>query len=111
VIKKHSLTLFLYFKKLKNKIMIRLNVFISVEEANHTKVLDAAIELTTSSVKEEGCIAYDVFKSATRPNVLLICETWKDSKAISLHEKGTSFIQNIAILKEFASIKVEKFEF
>jgi quinol monooxygenase YgiN len=91
--------------------MIRLNVFISVEEANRTKVLDAAIELTSSSVKEDGCIAYDVYKSATRPGVLLICETWKDSEALSNHEKGDSFIQNIAILKEFTSIKVEKFEF
>ena len=91
--------------------MIRLNVFIQVEDVNRANVLDAAKELTTSSVKEEGCIAYDVFESATRPNVLLICETWKDSKALSNHEKGDSFIKNIAVLKEFAAIKVEKFEF
>ena len=91
--------------------MIRLNVFISVEDVNRAKVLGAAKELTATSVKEEGCIAYDVFESATRPNVLLICETWKDSKALSNHEKGDSFIKNIAVLKEFAAIKVEKFEF
>ena len=91
--------------------MIRLNVFISVEDVNRAKVLDAAKELTASSVKEDGCIAYDVFESATRPNVLLICETWKDSKTLSNHEKGESFIKNIAVLKEFAAIKVEKFEF
>ena len=91
--------------------MIRLNVFIQVENVNHANVLDAAKELTATSVKEEGCIAYDVFESATRPNVLLICETWKDSKALSNHEKGDSFIKNIAVLKEFTAIKVEKFEF
>jgi len=91
--------------------MIRLNVFITVEDVNRAKVLDAAKELTTSSVKEEGCIAYDVYESATRRNVLLICETWKDSEALSNHEKGDSFIKNIAVLKEFAAIKVEKFEF
>ena len=91
--------------------MIRLNVFIRVEDVNRANVLDAAKELTATSVKEEGCIAYDVFESATRPNVLLICETWKDSKALSNHEKGDSFIKNIAVLKEFAAIKVEKFEF
>jgi quinol monooxygenase YgiN len=91
--------------------MIRLNVFIRVEDVNHARVLDAAKELTATSVKEEGCVAYDVFGSATRPNVLLICETWKDSKALSNHEKGDSFIKNIAVLKEFAAIKVEKFEF
>ena len=91
--------------------MIRLNVFIRVEDVNRTKVLDAAKELTAASVKEDGCIAYDVFESATRPNVLLICETWKDSEALLNHEKSASFIKNIAILKELTAIKLEKFEF
>jgi len=91
--------------------MIRLNVFISVEDVNRAKVLDAAKELTAASVEEDGCFAYDVFESATRPNVLLICETWKDSAALLNHEKQASFIKNIVILKEFAAIKVEKFEF
>jgi quinol monooxygenase YgiN len=91
--------------------MIRLNVFISVEEVNYTKVLDAAKELTAFSVKEDGCIAYDVYESATRPNVLLICETWKDSEALSKHEKTTHFVKNIAILQEFSAIKLEKFDF
>jgi quinol monooxygenase YgiN len=91
--------------------MIRLNVFIRVEDVNRAKVLDAAKELTAASVKENGCIAYDVFESATRPNVLLICETWKDSEALLNHEKSASFIKNIAILKEFSAVKVEKFEF
>jgi len=93
------------------KSMIRLNVFIPVEDVNHSKVLDAAKELTAASVKEAGCIAYDIFESATRPNVLMICETWKDSETLSNHEKEAAFIKNIAILKEFATIKVEKFEF
>ena len=91
--------------------MIRLNVFISVEDVNRAKVLDAAKELTVSSVKEVGCVAYDIYESATRPDVLLICETWKDSEALSNHEKETSFIKNIAILKELSAIKVEKFDF
>lgn len=91
--------------------MIRLNVFISVEGVNRATVLDAAKELTAASVKENGCIAYDIYESATRPNVLLICETWKDSEALSNHEKGAAFIKNIAILKKFTSIKVEKFDF
>jgi len=91
--------------------MIRLNVFISVENVNSAKVLGAAKELTAASLKEDGCVAYDVFESATRPNVLMICETWKDSETLSNHEKSASFIKNIAILKELTTIKVEKFEF
>ena len=91
--------------------MIRLNVFISVEDVNRAKVLDAAKELTAASLKEDGCVAYDVFESATRSNVLMICETWKDSETLTNHEKSASFIKNIAILKELTTIKVEKFEF
>jgi quinol monooxygenase YgiN len=91
--------------------MIRLNVFISVEDVNRATVLAAAKGLTAASVKEEGCIAYDIFESATRPNVLLICETWKDSETLANHEKQAAFIKNIAILKEFTKIKVEKFDF
>ena len=91
--------------------MIRLNVFISVEDVNRAKVLDAAKELTAASLKEDGCVAYDVFESATRPNVLMICETWKDSETLTNHEKSASFIKNISILKELTTIKVEKFEF
>lgn len=91
--------------------MIRLNVFISVEAANHAKVLEAAKELTHFSVKEEGCIAYDVYESSTRPNVLLICETWLDSAALSAHEKTAHFVKNIVVLQEFSEIKLEKFEF
>jgi len=91
--------------------MIRLNVFISVEDVNSAKVLGAAKELTAASLKEDGCVAYDVFESATRPNVLMICETWKDSETLTNHEKSAAFIKNIAILKELTTIKVEKFEF
>ena len=91
--------------------MIRLNVFISVEEVNRAKVLEAAKELTALSVPEEGCIAYDIFESATRPNVLMFCETWKDSESLNKHAKSAHFIKNIAVLNEFASMKMEKFEF
>ena len=91
--------------------MIRLNVFISVEDVNRATVLAAAKELTAASVKEAGCIAYDIYESATHSNVMMICETWKDSEALANHETQASFIKNIAILKELTKIKLEKFEF
>lgn len=91
--------------------MIRLNVFISLQEANRAKVLDAAKELTGFSIQEEGCIAYDIFESATRPNVLMFCETWTNAESLSNHEKTDHFVKNIAILSELATFKIEKFEF
>ncbi len=47
--------------------MIRLNVFVRVNESNREEAIKAAKELTACSLKEEGCIAYDTFESSTRP--------------------------------------------
>ena len=49
--------------------MIRINVFISADEAVRAKVIESASALTAASLKEEGCIAYDIFESSTRKNV------------------------------------------
>ena len=54
--------------------MIRLNVFIQVNESNRNAVLETAKELVAQSLNDKGCIAYDVFESATRKDVLMICE-------------------------------------
>ncbi len=56
--------------------MLRLNCFIRVEDDKYEIVLEAARRLTEASLLQEGCVAYDIFRSATRPNVLMICETW-----------------------------------
>lgn len=54
--------------------MLRLNVFIQVSEENKAEVEKTAKELVAASLKDEGCIAYDLFKSATREDVYMICE-------------------------------------
>ena len=42
--------------------MIRLNVFIQVSAENRAAVLESAKELVAYSLKDNGCIAYDVFE-------------------------------------------------
>ncbi len=41
--------------------MIRLNVFIQVEEKNQSELLGMVKELVELSQAENGCISYDVF--------------------------------------------------
>lgn len=65
--------------------MIRLNVFIQVEAANRAALLAEAKALVEKSLNDEGCVAYDVFESATRQNVMMICETWRDEQALAAH--------------------------
>ena len=87
--------------------MIRLNVFIRVKEEKREAVLAAAKELVTASQKDKGCIAYDVFESATRHDVLMICETWKDAEALSAHEHTPHFMTLVPQIEELAEMKIE----
>lgn len=91
--------------------MIRLNVFIQVNENNRNAALETAKELVAQSLKDNGCIAYDLFESATRHDVLMICETWKDADSLAVHEKATHFVTLVPKLQELGALKLEKFEF
>lgn len=91
--------------------MIRLNVFIQVVESNRNAVLEAAKELVAASLTDEGCFAYDIFESATRKDVLLICETWKDDASLAAHEKAAHFVTLVPKIQSLATMKIEKFTF
>ncbi|MDD3037251.1 putative quinol monooxygenase [Bacteroides sp.] len=91
--------------------MIRLNVFIQVNESNRAALLEAAKELVASSLKDEGCIAYDIFESATRPDVLMICETWTDEESLTAHEKAVHFVTLVPKIQTLGTMKIEKFTF
>lgn len=91
--------------------MIRLNCFISVKEENKEKVLEAAKRLTAASLKQDGCIAYDIFESATRPEVLMICETWRDKEALDAHSASQVFHDEVSIIHNSAEMKLESFQF
>lgn len=91
--------------------MIRLNVFIQVNEEHRHAALETAKELVALSQKDNGCIAYDLFESATRNDVLMICETWKDAASLAEHEKAAHFVTLVPRLQELGTLKLEKFEF
>ena len=91
--------------------MIRINCFISVKKENREAVLDAAKRLTAASLKQDGCIAYDIFESATRPEVLMICETWRDKTDLDAHSSSQVFHDEVSIMHNKAEMKLETFEF
>ena len=90
--------------------MLRLNCFFQAKEGRCPVALAAALELTTASLKQDGCIAYDVFASATRSDGLLICETWRDEAALAAHSASEPFVKNVAIINDCGELKIEKFE-
>lgn len=91
--------------------MIRLNVFIRVTAENRPAALEASKELVASSLKDKGVIAYDIFESATNPEVLMICETWKDAASLSVHEASEHFTTLVPRIQSLGTMKLEKFEF
>lgn len=91
--------------------MLRLNCFIKVKNDMGAEVLSAARALTAESLRQEGCVAYDVFQSATRIDVLMICETWRDQAALDAHTNSEVFKKYVAIMRDNADMKLETFSF
>ena len=89
----------------------RINVFIKVDEANLAALTEVAKKLVDASLKDEGCVAYDLFTSATRPGVLMICETWASAEALAKHESAQHFTTLVPEMERLGSLKLEKFNF
>ena len=88
--------------------MIRLNCFFQAKEGLYTKALEAAVALVAKSQKHPGCISYDAFESATRPDVFTIIETWADQAALDAHSATPEFKENVGIILECGEMKIEQ---
>jgi quinol monooxygenase YgiN len=92
--------------------MIRLNCFFQANNASaFAEALAAAKALTEKSLKHEGNVAYDVFASATRPDVFMICETWQNQEVLDKHSATPEFAENVGIMNRCGSLKLESFNF
>ena len=91
--------------------MVRLNCFIRGSGEKRETVLEAAKRLTAASLEQDGCVAYDIFESATRPDVMMICETWRDQAALDAHSASEVFVREVGIMRASAEMKLEVFEF
>ncbi len=90
--------------------MLRLNCFIKVSADKRQEALDAAKALVKASRLEDGCVAYDVFESATIPEHLMICETWRDQQALDAHSSSDHFSRYVGILRSIAEMHLNTFE-
>lgn len=91
--------------------MIRLNCFFQANEGKYQEALEAALPLVAASREDAGCVSYDCFESATRPDVFLICETWKDQASLDAHMQTPHFKQYVGIMEACGYLKLEKFDF
>ena len=92
--------------------MIRLNCFFQATDGDQYKdALRAAVALTEKSRHHAACIAYDVFQSATRSDVFMFCETWKDDASLKAHAETPEFKKYGKAMRDCGQLKVEKLEF
>jgi quinol monooxygenase YgiN len=92
--------------------MIRLNCFFQAnDQQQFAEALSAAKALTAKSLKHEGNVAYDVFTSATRSDIFMICETWQNQEVLDKHSATPEFAENVAIMNRCGSLKLESFNF
>ncbi len=91
--------------------MLRLNCFFQASEGRYGEAVQAAIALVAKSQGHEGCLAYDVFESATRPDVFMICETWQDQASLDRHTQTPEFAQYVGIINSCGEMKIETLAF
>ena len=91
--------------------MLRLNCFFKADEGKYDEALQAALALTAKSQQDEGCISYDTFESATRPDIFMICETWADEAALKKHMETPHFKEYVSQLEALGALKLEQFAF
>jgi quinol monooxygenase YgiN len=92
--------------------MIRLNCFFQANDAaQFAEALAAAKALTEKSLHHEGVVAYDVFISATRPDVFMICETWQNQQVLDKNSATPEFAENVGIIQRCGTMKLESFNF
>lgn len=57
--------------------------------------------LVKETVKEQGCISYELFQDIEDPKSLTLIEEWEDEEALQRHTKTSHFIDLVGKLAEY----------
>lgn len=67
----------------------------------HAEEISAGLRrLAEASLREDGCIAYDVLRDNAEPSRMLITETWRDGAALACHRASAHVASAIGSLQE-----------
>lgn len=92
--------------------MIRLNVTLLIEQIENRKPLvEAATELVELSLRDKGCIGYDIYGSLTSDNRLMIVETWDSKENLDAHMAAPHFQRLVPQLQQLSTMTLEEFTF
>lgn len=92
--------------------MIRLNVQIEISDDERAReIMRLGTELNELSLHDEGCIDYDLYRSTTSDDRLMIVETWENDHALRKHEESEHFRRIVPRLQELGTLTLERFDF
>ena len=88
--------------------MIYVIAELRVKPGTADKAIAAASACVAATVKEEGCISYDMHRSVTDPSRLVLVERWDTPEALKRHMETAHFKAWRAATPDFvAERKVE----
>lgn len=92
--------------------MIRLNCsLICEDEDRKKKAIEKATELVSFSLRDKGCISYDLYGSLTNDDRLMIVETWQSRSDLKAHSESAHFRRLVPELRDLTTMTLEEFEF
>lgn len=92
--------------------MIRLNVSMIAETSeNAQKLVEVATELVAFSLRDKGCISYDLYQSKTNDERYMIIETWESREDLKAHSETEHFKRLVPELEKYSTLTMVEFEF
>lgn len=72
-----------------------------LKEGTKEEVLEIFKELVAETVKEKGCIKYEVFEDLKNPNILSMIEEWESMEDLTAHMNSEHFKKLVPSLAKF----------
>lgn len=89
-----------------------MNVSLLIEDSSSRKpLIEAATELVEFSLRDKGCVEYDLYASTTADDRLLIYETWQSEEDLNRHMESEHFKRLVPRLQELSTMTLERFDF
>ena len=77
------------------------------KETELEKVLALSKELVEATVKEEGCINYEMYQDQKDPTILIMIEEWETVEALNNHSASEHFKRIVPQMHEYMTQKPE----
>ena len=72
-----------------------------VKEDKVDEFLELGKKLVEATVKEQGCIKYELFQDVKDPKILTMIEEWENNDVLSKHMNSEHFTEIVPILSSF----------